>query len=195
MRKSAMVFVLMSAVAAQAVNTTVTLSDKSWVPSQQTLVGQVGPSSGRAPAASEQAMDSQESSDGSVLPTLYVYPELSSLQLANPAESLGSGGSNANEQPAIRLIDGIGGTADLPNEPNGLADAGFVSAGRRENLPTLAEIDWTTTVLPTAKEVSVMEIVVFPALGALVVAFIAGMLIARLRRRRPIDQAQQLLRA
>jgi len=193
MRKSVLVFVLMSAVAAQAVNTTVTLSDKSWVPSQQTLVGQVGPSDSGAPAVSEQALPDQDSSEPGPLPTLYTYPELSSLQLANPAASLGSGNSNANVQPAIRLIDDIG-AADLAGEPNAYADAGLVNAGRRERLPAFAEIDWASTVLPKAKELSLMEIVVFPTLGLLVVAFLLGTLIVRLRRRRPIDQTEQLLR-
>jgi hypothetical protein len=200
MREFVMVFVLLSAVATQAVNTTATLSDKSWTPSQQTLVGHAGLLNERTASVSEQALGGQDSSEGGLLPTLYVYPELSSLQFADPAATLASGGPDQSGEPAIRLIDSIGGTTNLAGEPHWSADpnentdAGFVNAGRRENLPTFSEIDWAATVLPTAREISIMEVVVFPTLGALVVAFIVGMLIVRLRRRRPVNQAQQLLR-
>jgi hypothetical protein len=199
-RECIFVFVLLSAVVAQGVNTTAPLNDKSWVPSEQTLIGHVGPSNENAAVLPGQTLDAQGSSDPGPLLTLYIYPELSSLQLVDPAASLGSSSPDGAGQSALGLIDGIGNTTDLAGEPHWstdpkkYTDAGFVTDGSSENLPAFAEIDWTATPLPAAKKMSVMEIVVFPTLGVLVVVFIVGMLIVRLRRRRPVSQAQQLLR-
>lgn len=195
MRKLICILVLLSAVAAQAVNTTATLSDKSWAPSsQQTLIGHMGPLDERTDmAVVGQVPDAQNLSDGGSLPTLYAYPELSSLVMANPVVS-SSSGQDGTGQPATPLVDSIGETANLDVGPHWSDNPKeYVAATGRGDLPPQTEIDWAATPLPTTRELSVMEVAVFPTLGALLVAFLLGMLIVRYRRRRQFSRTQQLL--
>jgi hypothetical protein len=192
------VFVLWFAVAAQAINTTTTLNERNWTPSQRTLIDDVGPLNENADVVARQALDVLSLSDNGPLPSLYKDPEFSSFLLIDPAASLGSSGSNQAGPSGMPLTGGMGHATSLLDETHWdpdaevYGDAGLITADS-ESLPAFGEIDWMAAPLPAAREISIMEIVVFPALGVLVVVSILGMLIVRLRRRRPVRQTRQLL--
>lgn len=69
----------------------------------------------------------------------------------------------------------------------------FLDASSRVHLPAFAEIEWVATPLPTARKTSIMEFVVFPALGMLVLILLVTLLVLRIRRQRPLDRDRQLL--
>ncbi|HSW01154.1 MAG TPA: hypothetical protein VLI39_13345 [Sedimentisphaerales bacterium] len=200
MRECEFVFVLLSwfAVAAQAINTTTALNERNWAASQRTLIDDVGPLNDNADVVARQALDVLSLSDNGPLPSLYAYLDLSPLLLIDPAASLGPSGSNEAGPMGMPLSGGMDHATSLLDETHWDPDAevygdtGLITADR-ESLPAFAEIDWMAAPLPAAGEISVMEIVVFPALGALVVVSILGMLIVRLRRRLLVRRARQLL--
>ena len=195
-REVGCVLVLFFATVLGAVNTTVTLSDKSWLPSQQTLVGDVG-LFGEG-AASGPMPEAPDSSEEGLTAGFSGHLDLSSLHLSDPVVSTTADGQQNAGPVTLPLIDALGSGTSLPGRASWGGDAngyaGSLSVDGRWNQSSPAEIDWMAARLPAAREVSMMEVVVFPALGVLVVVLIVGMLIVRVRKRRPVNQAQQLLR-
>ncbi len=193
-----LVFVLWFAVSAQAINTTATPTERNWTPPQWTLIGDVGPLNENADMVARQALDVMSLSDDEPLPSLYAYPELASSLQIDPAASLGSSGSSEAGASGMPLAGGMAQATSLFDETHWdpdadvYGDAALITADS-ESLPAFADIDWMAAPLPAAREISIMEIVVFPALGVLVVGSILGMVIVRLRRRRPARRTQQLL--
>lgn len=147
-----------------------------------------------------QTLDASSPSDGVLQPVLEGYSGLSAADMSDLAASAAPGGEALVGPSAGSLIDGLNSTTDWPagrhwsTDPEKYTDAGFVDASSRVDLPAFAEIDWVATPLPTAKETSLMEVLVFPALGTIIVVFIVAVLIVRVRSRRARSRAQQLLR-
>lgn len=189
MRRLTWVLILLLAGATRAVNTEAPLSGQS----QQGLIGHVG-----SEGAPGQSLGVSGPSEGVLPPGFDMDPDLSSVLPVDPLASLAAGDKSLAGPSAGGLIHGFN-TADWTTghhwstDPKRYTDAGFVDASSRVDLPAFAEIDWVATPLPTARRASLMEILVFPALGALVVISLLGVLIARLRRRKSLSQAEQLL--
>ncbi|MGE5296684.1 MAG: hypothetical protein ACM3VT_17835 [Solirubrobacterales bacterium] len=191
------VLVLSFAGLALAVNTTTTLNDKGWERTRQGLIEDVETRQGGAVRSADpnlKVSDASESVLGSLLETDVNLPAV----FPGDWGSVVSTDGGIARQPAGGLA-GVENCVDV-NDPNWSLnmnngpDADFVSASSQVKLPSFAEIDWMATPLPTAKETSLMVVVVFPALGMLVAIFLGTMIVLRIRRRRPLDRSQQLLR-
>lgn len=196
-----LVTVLLFAGAVHAVNTAATLNDKRWGQSQESLVGDVGPWNGGVAGSSGHLAEGSVTSDGVLGSVLEAHPDLSAIHAGDPAASTALGNENGAGQLAGGMINGAGGAADWTSgqrwnaDSKRDADAGFVNANSGLSLPAFAEIDWMSAPLPIEMETSVMEMFVFPALGAAVFILLTAALVGRLRRRRSLSQTEQLLHA
>ncbi len=173
--------ILLLAGLAQAVNTTVTLNDKGWLQSQQGLIGYVESSPRNVAEASDPNLEPSGSDEGVLSPMLENEADLPAVAGSDPTASPISAGGALAGQPADGLI-------------NGNASTDFLDASSKVPLPAFADIDWVATPLPTVRKTSIMEVVVFPALGLLVLILLVTGLVLRIRRKRPLNREQQLLR-
>jgi hypothetical protein len=178
------VLILLCAGLAQAVNTTATLHDKSWVQSQQGLIGYVDSPSGNAAQVPDPNLKPSASNGGLLGPMLENEAELPAVWEGDPTASvhpMGDAVASWANDPRWSVAVKNGGNAD------------FLDASSRVELPAFADIDWMADPLPTAKKTSLMEIVVFPVLGMLVLVLLVTWLVLRIRRHKPVSQEQQLL--
>ncbi len=192
------VLVLLLAGWAQAVNTTVPWSDKSRGQSQQGLIGYVESSNRNVAGAPESNLEPSGSNEGLLGPMLESEANLPAVPGSDPGASPSPAGGVVG-QPAGGLAGGGNNVANRVNDPywslNPKNDPGtdFLDASSRVHLPAFAEIEWVATPLPTARKTSIMEFVVFPALGMLVLILLVTLLVLRIRRQRPLDRDRQLL--
>lgn len=178
------VLILLCAGLAQAVNTTVTLHDKSWVQSQQGLMGYADSSDGNMAGGHDPNLKPSGPNRGVLGPMLENEADLPAVWEGDPTVSLGPAGDAAanwanDPQWSTAAKDGAG--------------TDFLDASSRVELPAFADIDWVADPLPTVRKTSLMEIVVFPALGMLVLLLLLTGLVVRIRRNKPQNQEQQLL--
>ncbi|MEN6425013.1 MAG: hypothetical protein ABFE13_06605 [Phycisphaerales bacterium] len=193
------VAVLLLVATAQAVNTISTLTGKGL---GQTLPGQVG-SAGpwNEEGTGEQGTPLQILAESDGLfevesdTYLHVWAVAAGEQAACTAQTV--------EGPAIRpvtgLIDGldpntgVGASGHWSTGARTYSDIGVVNAGGSIVLPALEEGGWIPVPLVTGQESFIMELVVFPSLGAMILVFVARLLVVRVRRRRSRSRLPQLL--
>lgn len=192
------VLVLLCAGGAQAVNTAVTLHGRSWGQSQQGLVGYVERFDGNAAGGADPNIGSSGSNEGLLYPMLGNEVNLPALSGRDPTALSPLADDAAGARPMNGLIGG-GDAGDWANDPhwslvlkNG-DNKDFLDASSRVQLPAYADIDWVPTPLPTVRKTSIMEVVVFPSLGLLVLILLVTWLVLRVRRHRPLKREQQLL--
>jgi len=190
--------VLLPAVAVQAINTITTLNERSWVPAQQTLTGDIGPLNENADTLVRQTREGTSLFDNGPLPSLLSYPQLSLFLSIDSDGSEGGSRTTEGNTSEMPLTDTMGPAMSLFDETRWIPDAkeyadASLNTADSEPLPTFDEIDWMAAPLPAANRISIMEIMVFPALGVLVAASVLGMLIVHVRRRRPARRTRQLL--
>lgn len=104
------------------------------------------------------------------------------------------------DHSASHLANGVGDVEDWQRAghqwagvPQGYSDTGLAGAGGSADLPAFSEVGWTSATLPVQREEYFMELVVFPALGAVTLVCVVILVIARLRRRRAVNEVQHLL--
>jgi len=191
--------VLLPAAAVQAINTITTLNERSWAPAQQTLTGDIGPLNENADTVVRQTREGGSLFDNGPLPSLlFSYPERSLFLSIDSDGSEGGSWTTEGNTSEMPLTDGMGPAMSLFDETRWIPDAkeyadASLNTVDSEPLPAFDEIDWMAAPLPAANRISIMEIMVFPALGVLVAASVLGMLIVHVRRRRPARRTRQLL--
>lgn len=193
------VIVLLLAGAAWAVNTVSPLNNKGSNQIEQDVVSGVGPLSEGAVEMYGQSLEVPSSLNGTLVQTLDVFPDFSALQGGDPAASLVQGTEPAEGQPTRGPAGGVNNAVDWvtghhwSTDPEKYSDAGFVDASSHAGLPAFDEMDLAAAPLPAAKEISIMEIVVFPALAVVVLILAVALVVLRLRRRRSESGVQHLL--
>ena len=190
--------VLLLAAAAWALNTVSPLNDKGGEPG---LVGSVGPANQGAARAPGQSPATPGLSDGMLQPETGIRPDFPSLRPDRPAGLSARAGQGPVGQSTRDLIDGAGdavrwGTGHhWSTDPGRYSDVGFLNASSRVDLPAFADVGWANAPLPVASETSLLEIVVLPALAAVLLIPAVALLVLRRRKRRPVDPARNLLQA
>ena len=197
-----LIFLLLYAAAAQAVNTVTTLQNNGWENVQQGLVSRVGPSAEGPIGSPLPDIGNPGPSKGLLDSVLGIPPGLlgpqSEEQIVLPLWQ-GQIGNGATGPSLPGSVDNLAGGMDLGGSegwnvaPKEYSDAGLVDAGVLADHSAFADLDLTDTTLPSAEEASFMEIVVFPALGALLIVFVGVVLVLRFRRRKVMSETEQLL--
>ena len=192
--------VLLLAGAAHAVNTVSTLTDKGWSQTEAGAVGPLGPSNEGGVGTDGLALHILDESEGVLPPLPDLYPDLWMTELEKSSVSLtdeiagAAGGSTAGLIGPLDSDTGRGAGRHWNMDPRHYAGAGFADAGGSVQLPVFTELDWVLTPPPVDRTTFIMEIIVFPALGAMVLVLVVRLFILRLRMRRSPSRTEQLLR-
>jgi hypothetical protein len=193
---------LLLAAAGQAASTVSTLTGKGTAQTQVGLVGPPGPWNEKMQDVPEQAVQILDPSEGMLLqPALELCPDpwLSTLDEAAPSLTLAV--EDATGRRATRLIGGhdsnTGWGADRywSTDLAKPSDPGFVIAGSGDGLPAFDDIDRVPGSQQTTRAAFVMEVIVFPALAAMVLVLLGRQLVLRVHRRRSGHRFEQLLQA
>ncbi|HNS22062.1 MAG TPA: hypothetical protein PKH24_16275 [Sedimentisphaerales bacterium] len=186
----------------QAVNTVSMLTDKEVAESQEGLVHPLESRDVSRAVAPEEALRTLDQLDETLVRSAPDFgPD---MWVAGVGEATPSGSRAVEEAPATRVADLIG--RPDPNaswrcdrcwrvDPAKSSGPGLAGVGRGVQPVSLDELDRVPGSSPTTRAAFVMEIIVFPALAAVVLVLACRLLVLRIHDRRSIRRFERLLHA
>ncbi|MBP7050525.1 MAG: hypothetical protein KBE65_05885 [Phycisphaerae bacterium] len=196
------IVLLLLAGVAQAVNTVSMLTDKEVAESQEGLVHPLESRDVNRAVAPDEALRTLDQLEETLMHSASDFgPD---NWAAGVGEATPSGSAAVQDAPANRVADLIAGSD--PNagwrydrcwrvDPAKSSGPGLAGVGRGVQPVSLDELDRVPGSSPTTRAAFVMEIIVFPALAAMVLVLACRLLVLRIRDRRSIRRFERLLQA